>query len=54
MDYLVIPYLNKKSFIHVFPSLLAEVAENESLTADYFLCHHLDIRSVFRDWELEF
>jgi hypothetical protein len=52
--YLVIPVLNRKSFIHVFPSLLVEVAENISMTADYFVSTHLDLRSVFRDWELEF
>ena len=52
--HLVISRLTKKGFIHVFPSLLVEVAENMTMISDYFVDFHLDVRSVFRDWELEF
>jgi hypothetical protein len=52
--HLVISRLTKKSFIHVFPSLLIEVAKSRLMTSDYFIDNHLDVRSVFRDWELEF
>jgi hypothetical protein len=52
--YLVISKLSSKSFIHVFPSLLVEVARNQLTTSDYFLFRHLDIRSVIRDWERKF
>ncbi|MDR2881047.1 MAG: hypothetical protein LBV29_04025 [Azoarcus sp.] len=52
--YAVIGALNEKSFIHVFPSLLAEATENDCMTNDYFIRMHLDLRSVYKDWELEF
>ena len=52
--YLVIGLLNEKSFIHVFPSLLNEVAGEGSRTSDYFIYSHLDLRGVANDWELEF
>ena len=52
--YSVIGYLNEKSFIHIFPSLLNEVASEGSFTSDYFIYRHLDLRAVFKDWELEF
>ena len=54
--YLVIGLLNERSFIHVFPSLLNEVAgEGSDLdVASYFVSSHLDLRGVFKDWELEF
>jgi hypothetical protein len=52
--HLIISELTKKSFIHVFPSLLVEVAKSQLMTSGYFIDHHLDLRGVFRDWELEF
>lgn len=52
--HLVISHLTKKAFIHVFPSLLVEVAKAQLMTSDYFIDNHLDVRAVFRDWELEF
>jgi hypothetical protein len=55
--YLVTGFLNEKSFIHVFPSLLNEVAgegTGSSLASDHFIDTHLDLRGVFKDWELEF
>ena len=56
--HLVIEFLNEKSFIHVFPSLLNEVAGegsgNDTLISDHIIYRHLDLRGVFDDWKLEF
>ena len=54
--YSVIDHLNERSFIHVFPSLLNEVAGegSDSDVSSYFVSNHLDLRGVFKDWELEF
>ena len=48
-------FLNKRSFIHVFPSLLSAIIKREanSLT-DHFIKFHLNLNKVSKDWELEF
>jgi hypothetical protein len=52
--WMVISFLNKISFIHVFPSLLNELSTNKNLLTDIFIENHLNLSNVYRNWELEY
>lgn len=48
-------FLNERSFIHVFPSLLFAITKRYSgLLTEHFIDYHLNLNNVYKDWELEF
>jgi len=60
LGHIVTTRLNKQSYIHVFPSLLMYIIncsydKSKSIEiANYFIQTHLDLRSISKDWEMEY
>jgi hypothetical protein len=55
IGYCIMDDINRASFIHVFPSLLCLLNKGEDdMAINHFISSHLDLRGVFRDWELEY
>jgi hypothetical protein len=52
--WMIIDFLNSDSYIHVFPSLVLELSQNDNLLTDLFMCNHLTVTDVHKDWEIEF
>ena len=46
--------LNEKTFKHAFPSLLCFFENHDNLLTDSFIENHLNLKNVYKDWEMEF
>mgnify|MGYP000137703385 CR=1 FL=1 len=52
--WMFVSVLNEKTFKHIFPSLLCFTENHDNLLTDSFIENHLNLKNVYKDWEMEF